>query len=114
MDSETLAQLRGAKDLIQEGVDAGAVAVADIQRELAHRVYAILTRVPVIGLPAQGIAAIQQTITDGVYGSIRGVNHGLGSVADCALNRWGARLIEPSDATPLLEQRPASRAQPGS
>ncbi|MCW5883315.1 MAG: hypothetical protein KIS91_20435 [Anaerolineae bacterium] len=114
MDSETLSQLRGAKDLIQEGVDAGAVAVADVQRELAHRVYAILTRLPVIGLPARGIESIQQAITDGVYGSLRGVNHGLGSVADYALDQWTARLAEPRAATPPLEQRPERRAQPGS
>ncbi len=94
MDRETLGQLRGAKDLIQEGVEAGAITVADVQRQLAHRVYAILTRVPLIGRPARSIEVIQQTITDGVYLSLRTVNSGVGCMADGVLDQWEARLAD--------------------
>lgn len=99
MDRDTLEQLRGAKDLIQEGVDLGAVALADVQRNVAHRVYAILGHAPLISRPSRAVEGVQQAITDVVYSAIRGVNDGVGDSLGWLLDQWATRLPQ-GDETP--------------
>lgn len=94
MDRQTIEQLRGAKDLLTDGVEGGATAVADAQRDMTHRVYDLVACLPGLGGAARGIEAIQQTITADIYSSIRAINRLLGVAADCALNGLAARISD--------------------
>lgn len=87
MEPHVLRQLRGAKDLVQDGVEATATAVAEAHQEIAHMPYAVLGRIPMVAGPACAIEQVQCTITDGVYATIHAVNRLAGAAATCLLDR---------------------------
>jgi hypothetical protein len=87
MNPETLRQIRGAKDLLEETVEALAVSVADAQRKMTRQPYALLARIEPIAAPVRTIEEAHLRITDGVYFSIRLGNRLVGLVAGFALDR---------------------------
>lgn len=87
MNPETLRQIRGAKDLLEDAVEALAVSVADAHRKIARQPYALLARIEPIAAPVRVIEEAHLKITDGVYFSIRLGNRLVGVVAGFALDR---------------------------
>lgn len=87
MNPETLRQMRGAKDLLEDAVEALAVSVADAQRKMTRQPYALLARIEPIAAPVRAIEEAHLRITDGVYFSIRLGNRLVGIVAGFALDR---------------------------
>jgi hypothetical protein len=87
MNPETLRQIRGAKDLLEEAIEALAVSVGDAHRKMARQPYALLARIEPIAAPVRAIEEAHLRITDGVYFSIRLGNRLVGVVAGFALDR---------------------------
>ena len=63
----TIEQMRGAKDLLQDAVEATVNVTAQAHRSLARRPYAVLVRIGAIAVPVRAVERIQSTITDAVY-----------------------------------------------
>ena len=80
-------QIRGAKDLIQEAVDAGVTATEQVHRAIARNSYALLAKIDIIAGPVQAVEQIQQTITGGVYRAIRVANRLTGALATEVIDR---------------------------
>lgn len=87
MEQHVVLQLHGAKDLVQDAVEATVNAVAEAHRDIARTPYAVLGRIPVVAGPARAIEQVQVAITDGVYAAIHGVNRLAGSTATRLLDR---------------------------
>lgn len=81
MDQQTLQQLRGASDLVTEGVDATAAAIGEAHQAMAQRQYAVLTRIESLVGDVTALEQVQRMITAGVYRTIRAVNRITGKVA---------------------------------
>ena len=86
MDEHTLRQLRGAKDLAHDAVDAAVTAVEKAQRGVVHRTYSIVAAVSHLGRPVHAVESVQQTIARGIYGSVRLGNHATTAAASLALD----------------------------
>lgn len=87
MNPETLRQIRGAKDLLEDAVEALAVSVGDAHRKITRQPYALLARIEPIAAPVRAIEEVHLKITDSVYFSIRLGNRLVGVVAGFALDR---------------------------
>lgn len=81
----SLKQAVGLKNLIQDAVEAGVDATEDVHLNIMRQPYALLQRIPVIAKPAWAVEQVQQTITQGVYQSIRLVNRAAGTLSSKAL-----------------------------
>lgn len=82
-----LRQVRGAKDLLQDAVEAGVNATESVHRAIARKPYAILSSIDAIAGPVRQIEQVQSVITTGVYLTIRTLNKTVGAVATLALDR---------------------------
>lgn len=87
MNPETLRQIRGAKDLLEDAVEALAVSVGDAHRKITRQPYALLARIEPIAAPVRAIEEAHLHVTDGVYFSIRLGNRLVGLAAGFALDR---------------------------
>ncbi|HSY29018.1 MAG TPA: hypothetical protein VK832_16030 [Burkholderiaceae bacterium] len=67
-------QLRGIKDLIQDAVDAGVDATEQMHLVIARKPYAALEKIEALAGPVHVVERVQNTITVGVYQSIRAIN----------------------------------------
>jgi hypothetical protein len=83
----SLPQLRGAKDLIQEAVEAGVTATEQLHLAIARKPYVLLARIDAIAGPVQAVDLIQQTITGSVYRAIRVANRLTGAIATKMIDR---------------------------
>ncbi len=104
MDHETVKQMRGAKDLLQDGVDAAVTSIQKAQRGVVHRTYMIVAHVSHLDLPVQAIESVQQTITDSIYASIRLGAHAAGAAATLALDCLESRATDEEPIGTGLEQ----------
>ncbi|HEX7644718.1 MAG TPA: hypothetical protein VF472_21145 [Burkholderiaceae bacterium] len=88
MNRITLAQLRGAKDLLEDAVLAGTDAAERLQLSMARRPYAALEMILPIAAPVRAVEQVQAAITLGIYGTIRSTTRAAallaGSVLDLA------------------------------
>ena len=91
MNPETLRQIRGAKDLLEDAVEALAVTVGEAQRKMTRHPYKLLARIEPIAAPVRVIEEAHLKITDGVYFSIRLGNRLVGIVANFTLDRFEER-----------------------
>lgn len=80
-------QIRGAKDLIQDAVEAGVTATEQVHQAIARKPYALLAKIDAIAGPVQAVEHIQQTITGGVYRAIRTANKLTGAIATHVIDR---------------------------
>lgn len=87
MKKPNIKQLRGAKDLLQEAVEAGVNATEKVHHAIAKKPYAVLGSLPVIAVPVRHIETVQTTITTGVYRAIRAVNKTSGTLATHLIDR---------------------------
>lgn len=93
MESETVRQLHGAKDLVRDLVDVAALKIGDVNLAIARRPYAVLARVPVVATVARQVGQIQTGVTVGVYAAIRVVNRTVAVAGGAAIEV--AALVEP-------------------
>jgi hypothetical protein len=90
MERRTLRQIRGAKELVEETVDAAALAINEVQRTMTRMPYALLARIGPIAVPVQAIEQAHLKIADSVYFSIRVGNRLVGNVAGFVLDQLDA------------------------
>ena len=90
MEPKTLRQIRGAKDLVEETIDAAALAINEVQRTMTRMPYALLARIEPIAAPVQAIEQVHLKIADSVYFSIRVGNRLVGNVAGFMLDQLDA------------------------
>ena len=55
MELETLRQIRGAKHLLEEAIEAAALRIGEVRRVMTRKPYAALALVPTIAVPARAI-----------------------------------------------------------
>lgn len=91
MNPETLRQLRGAKDLLEEAIEAAAVKLCDAQKKMTRQPYRLIALVEPVAVPVRTIEEVHLRITDGVYYSIRLGNRLVGMAAGFALDRFDRR-----------------------
>ena len=90
MEPATLRQIRGAKELVEETVDAAALTINEVQRKMTRMPYALLARFGPIAAPVQAIEQAHLKIADSVYFSIRVGNRLVGKVAGFVLDQLDA------------------------
>lgn len=97
LSNESLANLRGVKQLLDDTFEAGLDATERLHLEIASRPYRLLEKIDAIARPVHAIGALQSGITHGVYAAIRGV-HQIGSgLADKAIALVNAKQTTRSD-----------------
>ena len=67
MEPRTLRQIRGAKELVEETVDAATLAINEVQRTMTRMPYALLARIGPIAVPVKAIEQAHLKIADSVY-----------------------------------------------
>lgn len=87
----SIQQIRGLKDLLQDGVEAGVNAVEETHQAIARQPFAVLEKIGFIAAPVQAIEHVERTLTGGVYGAIRTVNRLAGALATQVLDRLEER-----------------------
>jgi len=85
-------KLRGLAALVRDAVDAGSRAVERVQKDTAHRAYAVLEQVPGIDRAARGVHAVHDVGLSTVHGAIRLVNQVAGAAAAQVID-----LVEPRE-----------------
>ena len=90
MEPETVRQIRGAKELVEEAIDAATLRIGEAQRVMTSKPYAVLALVPPIAVPVRAIEEAHLHIVDGVYFAIRLGNRLAGLMAGYALDRLEA------------------------
>ena len=83
----TWQQLHGVNELVQGAVEATTNAVADVDRDIFRRPYAVLKRIPITADSADTIEQVHETISAGVYHGIRAINRLAGRTATRVLDR---------------------------
>jgi hypothetical protein len=87
MEPETVRQIRGAKELVEEAIDAATLRIGEAQRVMTRKPYAVLALVPPIAVPVRAIEDAHLHMVDGVYFAIRLGNRMAGLMAGYALDR---------------------------
>lgn len=90
MEPRTLRQIRGAKDLVEETVDAATLAINEVQRTLTRMPYALLARARPIATPVRAIEQTHLKIADSIFFSIRVGNRLVGNIAGFLLDQLDA------------------------
>lgn len=90
MELETLRKIRGAKDLVEEVIDAAALQIGEAQRAMTRKPYALLALVPPLATPVRAIEEAHLYAVDGAYFAIRLGNRLFGLIAGLALDRLEA------------------------
>lgn len=80
-------RLRGLRQLLQDTVEQGSIAIERLQKATARRPFAILESIPGIDGPARTVHAIYDTSVAGVHTAIRLVNRAVGQALDAALKQ---------------------------
>jgi len=98
MERQTLRQIRGAKELVEETVDSAALAINEVQRKMTRMPYALLARIGPIAAPVQAIERAHLKIADSVYFSIRVGNRLVGNMAGFVLDQLDAHAQSKRDS----------------
>ncbi len=91
MELDTLRQIRGAQELLEDAIEAAAVSIGDAQKKMTRYPYGLLAGIEPIAAPVRAIEEVHLRITDGVYYSIRLGNRLVGLAAGFALDRFEGR-----------------------
>ena len=94
---------RGLAELVQDAVHHGTLAVERVHQQVARTPLEILSYVPPLAVPAQGIAALQAAAIGATYTAIRAVNGVVGAAAVVAFEALEARRC----------RRPSTKSPPG-
>jgi hypothetical protein len=85
VDRRTRDQLRGAVELVRDGVEAVARETENVHRELMRRPYAVLARIPAVAGPSRAIELFHGAIAGVAYASVRAVNQVVATAVVTAL-----------------------------
>lgn len=80
-------QIRGAKDLIHDAVNAGINATEEVHQAIARKPYALLEKIDVIATPVKAVGHVQHFVTSRVYQAVRTVNKLTGIIATQVIDR---------------------------
>ncbi len=83
----TWRQLHGVNELVQGAVEATTNVVAEVDRDIFRRPYAVLKRIPITANSADTIEHVHEIISAGVYDGIRAINRLAGRTATRVLDR---------------------------
>ncbi len=92
MDRQTIQRIRGAQELGEDAFDALIDKVQEMHYTYSGIPFAVLERIPIVAVYAKGVDMAHQVIADGVYHSIRVVNHLIGSTAALVLDQMEERM----------------------
>jgi hypothetical protein len=87
-------RIRGLKNLLQDAVEHGSLAVERVQLERAKLPFALLESVPKIAAPARGVHILHDAAVSTTHGMIRLVNRVVGDTLDAVIDE-----VERADAT---------------
>ena len=82
---ESLAQLKGLKQLLDDAFGATLDATERLHQALAGKPYHLLAKIEPIATPVKTVEKVQAGITQGVYAAVRGIHRLGGGVVDKAL-----------------------------
>lgn len=91
-------RIRGLKQLLQDAVEHGSLAVERVQLERAKLPFALLERVPAIAAPARGVHVLHDAAVSTTHGMIRLVNRVVGETLDAVIDE-----VERAEAPPAGE-----------
>lgn len=97
VEKRTLDQLRGAVELVRDGVEAVARETENVHRELMRRPYAVLARIPAVSGPSRAIELFHGAVTGLAYGAVRTVNQ---VVATAVVTALESRDENPTGSAP--------------
>lgn len=100
MNDQTIRYLRGVNDLLSDAVEAGTKAIEEVHQGIACVPYDILAQIEPITAPAQLVERLHQTITQGVYRTIRTVSALTNSAAHAALDHLEGWVGDRETQTP--------------
>ena len=100
--SSALRRWRGLKELVENAVENGSIAIERLQKETARRPFSILESIPPIALPVRGIHELHDHVVSSVHGSIRITTRVVGQCLDVVLDTLEAGT---SDADSAAEGR---------
>jgi hypothetical protein len=106
----TMARVRGARALIQDGVEHGSRAIERVQIATAARPFAVLERIPYLDGPARGVHQLHDGVVHGVHDLLRLVNRGVGETLDAVLAVAEAVRSGSGPPRPQGPPRPIDRA----
>lgn len=101
VDRRTCDRLRGAVELLRDGVEAVARETENVHRELMRRPYAVLARVPVLAGPSRAIELVHGAVAGVAYTSVRAVNQ---VVATAVVTALESRDESPAAAGPTASR----------
>jgi hypothetical protein len=79
-------RIRGLKQLLQDVVEHGSIAVERVQLERAKLPFGLLERVPPIAAPARGVHILHDAAVSTTHGMIRLVNRVVGDTIDAVID----------------------------
>lgn len=79
-------RIRGLKQLLQDAVEHGSLAVERVQLERAKLPFALLESVPEIAAPARGVHILHDAAVSTTHGMIRLVNRVVGDTLDAVID----------------------------
>lgn len=105
--SSTRSRWRGLKDLVENAVENGSIAIERLQKETARRPFSILESIPPIALPARGIHELHDHVVSSVHGSIRITTRVVGQCLDVVLDALepGTSKADPTGEGPSEPNR---------
>ena len=95
--SLSIQQLRGLKDLIQEGVTAGVNVAAETHQAIVRKPFALLEQIAPIAAPVRAVESLERTVATGVYQTIHTINGLAGLVATQVLDWLDESGAPPED-----------------
>jgi hypothetical protein len=79
-------RIRGLKQLLQDAVEHGSLAVERVQLERAKLPFTLLEKVPPIAAPARGVHILHDAAVSTTHGMIRLVNRVVGDTLDAVID----------------------------
>ncbi|MBA4286278.1 MAG: hypothetical protein C0434_12175 [Xanthomonadaceae bacterium] len=106
-----LEKLREAQATAEEAIAAGGSVVRDVHRNIASIPFDVLESIPATRERAKAVRDVHDSITDGVYGALAGLNRAVGRElrktlkqgSDDAATRIGPPDPRPTDSPPDRE-----------
>ena len=96
--SDALRRWRGLKQLVENAVENGSIAIERLQKETARRPFTILESIPPLAVPVRGIHELHDQIVSAVHGSIRITTRVVGQCVDVVLDTLDADASETDSA----------------
>ena len=95
-----LEKLRDTQQLAEHAVATGTAVVREVHKGIANIPFSVLEAIPVARAPAKALRGLHDSISDGVYGALAGLNKAVGREL-----RKSVPLVDaPPNQTPVAEK----------